>query len=285
MMNNNFVNIHNHLNTDQSNKGVRYSEELKRFALSLYFYSSKAYLFLRNYISLPHAATLRKMLATRDCNVGFLVEVFEYLKLSVSKNDLQNVALIFDAMAIKSEEVYDKNKDKKWGYVDFAGVVPYDSECLATEVLVLQIVSYKLKFKCPIAYFFIDKISAAVQAPLIITAIRMLFHIGITVRSLTCDGTAAKVSTYENLRCSFNSLDNMITSFKHPNKNTKIHCIFDPAHMLKLCRNIFAEKKLSSGNGPIDLNFIKELHVLQEEEGLKLANKINAAHIKFMGKK
>lgn len=127
-----------------------------------------------------------------------MVEVFEYLKSSVSGNDLENVALIFDAMAIKSEEVYDKHKDKMWGYVDYAGIVPYDSECLATEVLVLQIVSFKRKFKCPIAYFFIDKISASIQAQLLITAINMLYNIGITVRSLTCDGTASNVA-YEHM--------------------------------------------------------------------------------------
>lgn len=55
--------------------------------------------------------------------------------------------------------------------------------------------------------------------------------------------------------------------------------------MLKLCRNIFAEKILSSENGVIDFNFVKELHILQKEEGLNLANNINAAHINFMGKK
>lgn len=102
-------------------------------------------MFLRNHTMLPHPATLRKMLASHECNVGFMVEVFEYLKLSGSENDLENVALIFDSMAIKSEEAYDKHNDKIWGYVDFAGIVPYDSECLATEVLVFQIVSFKRK--------------------------------------------------------------------------------------------------------------------------------------------
>lgn len=281
---NHFSNIHTVLNTNKSNRGVRYSDELKTFALSLYFYSSKAYLFLRNHISLPHPATLRKMLATHDCNVGFITEVFEYLKLSVVENNLENVALIYDAMSIKSEEVYEKYKDKKWGYVDLAGIVADETEQLATEVLVLQIVSYKRKFKCPIGYFFISKISAAIQTQLILTAIRMLHDINITVRSLTCDGTIVNVTTYENLGCNFRA-PNMITSFRHPKKDTSIHCIFDPAHMVKLCRNIFAETKLSSPNGNINFKFVKDLHMLQEEEGLRLANRLNANHLNFMGKK
>lgn len=283
-MKRNFSDIHTHLNTDKNNKGARYSDEVKKFALSLYFYSAKGYLFLRNKISLPHPATLRKMLATHDCNVGFMSEVFEYLKSTVEVNDLQNVALIFDGMSIRSEEIIEKHKDKKWGYIDYAGIVPDESDQLATEVLVLQIVSFKQKFKCPIAYFFICKISAAIQSQIILTAIRMLDDIGISVRSLTCDGTHANVLTYEILGCKFNSID-MITSFKHPTRDSRIHCIFDPAHMLKLSRNIFAETNLRSQNGDINFNFVRELHKLQEEEGFRLKNKLNAGHINFFGKK
>lgn len=209
----------------------------------------------------------------------------KFLKSLVKENDLQNVALIYDAMSIKSEEVYEKYKDRKWGYVDLAGIITDESERLATEVLVLQIVSYKRKFKCPIGYFFICKISAAIQKQLIFTAICMLHDIGITVRSLTSDGTNVNVATYEMLGCNFSDTDNMIPNFKHPKQDSRIHCIFDPAHVIKLCRNIFAETRLSSPNGPIDFNFIKELHILQEKKGLKLANKLNANHLNFMGKK
>lgn len=113
----------------------------------------------------------------------------------------------------------------------------------------------------------------------------MLHDIGITVRSLTSDGTNVNVTTYEKLGCNFSDTDNMITDFKHPKQDSRVHCIFDPAHMVKLCKNIFAEAKLSSPNGDIDFNFMKELHTLQEEEGLKLANKLNANHLNFMGKK
>lgn len=77
------------------------------------------------------------MLATHDCNFGFISEVFEFLKWSVKENDLQNVALIYDAMSIKLEEVYKKYTDKNWGYVDLAGFITNESERLGTEVLVL----------------------------------------------------------------------------------------------------------------------------------------------------
>lgn len=285
VLKNNFIDINKHINTDKSNKGIRYSAEMKQFALSLYYYSAKAYVFLRNHIALPHPATLRKMLATNECNVGFMSEALEFIKCAVENDDsLRNVALIFDAMAIRSQITYDKNSDKHWGYVDLGGIASADAEVLATEVLVFQIVSLSGRFKCPIGYFFINKISANVQAQLILTAVRLLSDINVIVRSLTCDGTATNVSTYECLNCNF-KLPEMCTFFKHPSRDIKIYCLFDPPHMLKLSRNVFAETELTSDNGPIQFKYVKELHKIQEEEGLRLANKLCGAHVNFFNKK
>lgn len=76
----NFENIHAQLNKNFSNRCVRYNDDVKSFALSLYYYSGKAYKFLRKHVSLPHPATLRRVLSTHDCNVGFMEEVFNFLK-------------------------------------------------------------------------------------------------------------------------------------------------------------------------------------------------------------
>lgn len=279
----NFENIHTRLNTTKSNTSNKYSDEMKSFALSLYYYSGKAYLFLRNRIPLPHPATLRRILATHKCNVGFMTEVMEFLKVKAEKDEM-NVALIFDAMAIKAGKQYDKGSDKYWGCVDLGGILTSDSETFATEALVFQIVSLKEKFVCPIAYFFIDKISAHVQSQLVLTAIRMLADINIVVRSLTADGAQANIKTFEILGCNF-TLANMKTHFHHPIKSTKVYCILDPAHMIKLARNLFAETCLSSEKGDIKFAYVQKLQELQEEEGLKLKNKLTRVHVDFFGKK
>lgn len=285
MIKNNFIDIHKYLYKDKSNKGNRYSEEIKKFALSLYYYSPRAYMFLRSYIALPHPATLRKILATNDCNVGFMQEVLEFLKSYVQNDDsIKNVALMFDAMHIRSEVKEDKKTGKYWGYTDYGGIVPVTAEEWATEVLVVEIVSLKSRFKCPIGYFFINKISANVQAQLVLTAIRLLSDINIIVRSLTCDGTTSNISTYQSLGCDF-SLSEMRTHFKHPTRGLKIYCIFDPPHMLKLCRNILAETNLSSDKGEIKFRYVQDLHQIQEEEGLRFANKLCNAHVNFFNKK
>lgn len=56
-------------------------------------------------------------------------------------------------------------------------------------------------------------------------------------------------------------------------------------HMIKLSRNVFAETKMSSEKGEINFEFVKKLHNLQDQEGLKLANKLSSTHVYFHGKK
>lgn len=211
-------------------------------------------------------------------------EVLDFLKLSVLNDDsLKNVVLVFDSMSIRSEIVYDKNTDKYWGYLDYGGIVTAaNAKVIATEVL--QIISLKKKFKCPIGYFFINKISANVQAQLILTAIRFLSNIDIEVISLTCDGAPTNFATYLNLGCNFD-FPEIKTSFKHPCRDLNIYCIFDPPHMLKLIRNVFAETNLISKKGEIKFEFVQSLHEIQQEEGLRLANKLCDAHIIFLVKK
>lgn len=55
----------------------------------------------------------------------------------------------------------------------------------------------------PNRIFFINKVSAHVQAHLLLTAIRFLGEISINVRSLTCDGTVANLKSYQLLGCNF----------------------------------------------------------------------------------
>ena len=52
--------------------GSTYSEEIKHFAISLKFYSPRAYNFVRKYLFLPHPATLRAWSTNIDCEPSFL---------------------------------------------------------------------------------------------------------------------------------------------------------------------------------------------------------------------
>lgn len=88
----------------------RYTKEIKKFALTLHFYSPRAYEFVQSKLFLSHSRMIRKWLCTVNCEIRFLSEVFEFLKVHVIGNndDLKNVALIFNAMAIRKAITYDK---------------------------------------------------------------------------------------------------------------------------------------------------------------------------------
>jgi hypothetical protein len=235
-------------------------------------------------LSLPHSSTIRKWLSSVTCEVGFLSEVFEFLKTQSHNDYLKDVALIFDSMAIRKQIVYDKQSDKHYGYVDLGGIANIETEEMATEALVLQIVSFTKKFKCPVAYFFVNKITSSLQKQFLLLAIEKLFNIGIIVRSITCDGCITNLKTIQILGCNL-SPDNMCAKFEHPQNKSNIFCILDPCHVLKLLRNAFGEITLSSLNGQILFSFIDKLNQLQEREDLKLANAISNAHVNFKQKK
>lgn len=100
---------HELFNQNSSKSQRHYSADMKKFALTVYFYSPKAYNYLRTKIMLPHSSQIRKWLSSHNCETGFLSEVFEFLKANVNDNShMQNVALIFASMAIRSQIVYDK---------------------------------------------------------------------------------------------------------------------------------------------------------------------------------
>lgn len=97
------------INTSNSKFHKKYSPIIKEFASTLYFYSLKAYNFVRTELNLPHEATLRKWVAEISCEAGFLSCVFEFLSNESKKvNYLTNVAFIMDSMSIRSQVAVEK---------------------------------------------------------------------------------------------------------------------------------------------------------------------------------
>lgn len=73
------------------------------------------------------------------------------------------------------------------------GIIPSDSEALAKEAIFFQIASLSSRFKSPIAYFLSNGMSAQVLSNMIKTSITKLQEVGVTVRCVTCDGTATNI--------------------------------------------------------------------------------------------
>lgn len=102
-------------------KSKTYPAELKSFALTLNFYSPRAYNYVRDTFHniLPHPRTLQKWYASVACESGFHIESINTLKIKVSecasKGKACVCALIIDEMAIHKKIEWDG--DKFLGYV------------------------------------------------------------------------------------------------------------------------------------------------------------------------
>ena len=99
----------------------RYSEEIKEFAISLHFYSPRAYKFARKSLNLPHPSTLRAWSSNIECDPGFLKNSLLYIEGQVNENQ-QDCIIIIDGMAIKKQLQWKIRDQSLWGILTMAAL-------------------------------------------------------------------------------------------------------------------------------------------------------------------
>lgn len=96
----------------------KYSPAIRQFALSLHFFSVKAYQYVREQFNtiLPHPRTLSKWYSHLNAEPGFTSESLKILELKV-KNSPHAVfgALVMDEMSIRQHLEYDSSTGKYYG--------------------------------------------------------------------------------------------------------------------------------------------------------------------------
>lgn len=85
-----------------ANINCTYSDELRKFAVTLQFYSTKAYNFVRKQFCniLPHR-TLTKWYKSINGDPGFTSESFNTLKLKTQENPIVLANVVVDEMSLK----------------------------------------------------------------------------------------------------------------------------------------------------------------------------------------
>lgn len=264
----------------------KYDPQLRRFALTLHFYSPKAYQYVRETfkLSLPHPTVVKSWYSSVNGEPGLTTESFKILQLHAQKAKLDGKEIYcnftMDEMAIRKHVEWDGKRFR--GYVDIGTENDDDNLPVATEALVFMVVALDSSWKLPVAYYFIKSMTGQERASVVKECLSKLHNIGINITSLTCDGAAANQSMFTELGASLKQ-DNFQPWFKHPSDNDKtVHIILDICHMLKLLRNTFASQTLIDRNGgEIKWHYIKKLHELQEREGLRAGNRLRKSHIEF----
>ena len=62
-------------------------------------------------------------------------------------------------MAIRKQAIYDKSNQKFSGFVDYGGYIQKNSEDQASEALAFLLVGLRSHWRCPIGYFFTNKLN------------------------------------------------------------------------------------------------------------------------------
>ena len=142
-------------------KNSEYSDTLKSFALTLYFYSACAYNYMRNSLdlSLPHPNTLRSWYNTVDGKPGFTKKSFAVISERVKMSAVPIIAtLTFDEMSIRKRVDWDGSQFV--GYVD-RGCGVESGDCIeAREAFVVMAVGVNVDWKIPIGYFLGNGLSS-----------------------------------------------------------------------------------------------------------------------------
>lgn len=152
-----------------------YNTALRQFALSLHFYSPKAYNYVRHkfYKSLPHPKTISRWYQSINGEPGIITEALETIKRRASVVSHKLVGtLVFDEVAIRQHVDY--YKGKMVGYVDCGTLVECDSAQIAKEALVYCVICMNDNWKIPIAYFLINGLNAEQKKNLTLQCLKAL---------------------------------------------------------------------------------------------------------------
>ena len=168
--------------------GSRYSEEIKEFAISLQFYSPRAYKFVRKSSSLPHPSTLRAWSSNIEFEPGFLKNSLLYVESQVKENQQDCIIIIIDEVAIKKQLQWEKFSSKFVGHTDYGGITSEEPDTIASNALVLMVSGLKKPWYVPLAYFLPDKLNSDILHQLIIESIRMLCEVGAEAHAFVFDG-------------------------------------------------------------------------------------------------
>ena len=188
-------------NHEKRTRGKRYSDELKKFALTLHFYSPRAYNFMRSTFSLPAPSSIANWTSSVNCEPGFFSDVFEYLEeKSQTDSTYKDCALMFDGVHIKSGLHYNSSMGKYEGFMNFGdNVVAFDEDKVATEALVFMLVGIQGHWKCPVGYVLCNSITASNLNTLITNCLQLSFQHNLFVHSVTCDGTKGNFDSLKSL--------------------------------------------------------------------------------------
>ncbi len=268
-------------------KKTFYDPDIRKFALTLEFYSAKAYRYVRKVWKnlLPAPSTMRNWYRQVKGAPGYCEEALQALKAHVKaaaasqKNIICN--LVFDEMHIYKDLIFRNNKYH--GYVEMGFGEPSDNDTqpLAKKALVFMLVCLNGGWKLPLAYFLVHSIDGKGISKLVTRALEYVDECGVVVRSMTFDGAGPNLTCCRILGANLNVGPSFKPWFPHPcHPEERVFVLLDPCHALKLVRNAVGDYTITdSSRRSISFYDFFNLYNLQVEKELFSAPKLTRRHI------
>jgi len=252
--------------------GRRYTVSDKRFALSLFYASPKAYRLCSKMFYLPSVSMLRVWMRRISVGVGFTSNVFDMLcrKAETMCAMSRICCLVLDEISLKSGFKYCRQNDRIIGYEDFGEGCDCDKP--ANHALVLMARGLFDRWKQPLAYFFVSNTSPATKLHRIVTeCTRKLRSAGFTVACIICDQGATNRQMFDmfgvTVDVPYVDVDGDI-----------VHFMYDPPHLVKCLRNNFMKYDLLFNGHRVKWQYLLDFYARDSKQKLKLAPKLTEKH-------
>ena len=263
-------------------RGMRWLERHKQVGISILYKSPQCYRFLRKLFSLPSPSVLKRYLS----DISLLPDIVNpnlimlLQKQGEKMKDIdRNCVLVFDAMSIKSNLLYDKHKDCIKGLVS-EGYGTCQNQ-IATYALVIMVRGLASNWKFVVGYIFINNTIIPFKLKCLIDRV----VITLECKGFHIHGCVMDLEVNQQSFCKKYGQGDLKNWISHPSDvNRKFWIIFDPPHLLKCIRNNFTKYAIQFVDSDVDSKCARWKHVedlwnYEKECEIRLCPKLTEMHI------
>lgn len=260
---------------NKSPRGCRYTDEFKKFAMSVYFLGPKAYKKFSTMYRLPSKSTLNRFTRRWVVNPGFNEFIFHLIELRsrLLNEKEKDCILCLDEMSLKSHLFYDISKDKIVGFQE-----SYKSDNnnmdVASSALVVMARGIASSWKQPIAYFFYKSTAASNEIKdILFESVRRLNSIGLNVLGVVSDqGSNFQKLVKGNLKLTPDNVFFFVDDIR-------LVYFFDVPHLLKSTRNNFFSYSFLLPEGATNKSYLETFYNNDKLKEYRLCPKLTNEHI------
>lgn len=215
---------------------------------------------------------------------GITTTSLEFLKVKVAEKREAGTELVcaicLDEMAIRQQTIFDQNLAQMIGYISY-GYEKHEDRLIAKEAIVFMASGLNEKFRIPIAYHFINSLTADKKAELVEKVLVAMIEIGVKIASITFDGHATNKKMCTILGANLDIYSTSFQPYLVLNEKEKIFIFYDACHMEKLLRGQLDKKQvwINENGDEIKWIYITQLVKYSKERGFSATHKLNQTHI------